>query len=538
MTAPGDEPMTGTRRSVQRTRARARFATRLWLLPALILVVATAVIPVVVLARATVTTSSIGTTLARPSVLDAIRFSAWQAMWSTALTMAIGSVLAWIIAQYEFRGRRFLRSLLTVPFVLPTVVVGSAFLALLPASIERSLGSILLAHVFFNVSVVIRLVSPQWSMLDARLLEAARSLGASAGRVVTRVVLSSAGSALRSAAALVFLMSFTSYGVVRILGGAGLNTVEVEIYRRAVLIGDVSGATVLAVIQTVAIVAVFAIATRRPSVASRRIDIVRRRAPRWSVVTSVLAGILVLVPLVAMIVRSVNAGGRWTLAGWRNVIAPSGTLLLTTDLPAVVTRSLGFAVVAACIAVPVGIAAAVGLARQPNIAARTALVAPMATSAVVIGFGILVTYDSPPFDFRSAWWLIPCVHAVIAVPFVARSSLAVLESIPPGLRDAASVLGASPARRWWAIDARLMAPALASGLGLSTALSLGEFGATSFLTRRGTQTLPIVIDQLLGRAGDTAFTTAMAAATILLLLTVGAVTGFDAAARTKGSTWV
>lgn len=506
--------------------------SHLWSLPAVILVLLTSLVPLFILAKDTVRASSVLRILTGEPVLNAIGFSTWQAICSTIVTLLIGSTLSWILAQYDFRGRRAIRVLVTVPFVLPTVVVGSAFLALLPTSFERSFGSILIAHVFFNIAVVVRLVTPQWSMVDPDLLGAARSLGASPFRLITRIVVPLAGSALKVAGAIVFLMSFTSYGVVRILGGPGSSTIEVEIYRRAVVLGDISGATVLATAQTFVIIALFAVTTRRSSVVMQRIDIDRRIAPKWAVASACAAALFITVPLTAMAVRSIRSGGHWTATGWRSLFSPTSSLLGDVDMFSVVTRSMMYAVLAASIAVPIGVGAAIGLAGRRGPVTRVLLVVPMATSAVVIGFGILVTYDESPFDFRSQWWLIPFIHAVVALPFVVRSSLSVAESIPPGLRDAAAVLGATPLRRWWAVDAPLLAPAVATGLGLSAALSLGEFGATSFLTRQRTQTLPIVVDQLLGRAGDTAFTTAMAAGTLLLVLTSLIVISFDSTMRT------
>jgi thiamine transport system permease protein len=242
--------------------------------------------------------------------------------------------------------------------------------------------------------------------------------------------------------------------------------------------------------------------------------------------------VLVLAPLVAMSLRSMYVDGRVTTSGWSNLVGSPGPLMSNIDMPSVIIRSAGFALIAAAIAVPIGIAAAIGLARRSGPLVRAILNIPVATSAVVVGFGILITYDTTPFDIRSAWWLIPMIHAVVALPFVVRTALPVVQSIPQGLRDAAAVLGATPLRRWWTIDAPLLHPAFATGLGLSMALSLGEFGATSFLTRRDSQTLPIVIDQLLGRAGETAFTTAMAASTGLMLLTALIVVTFDSSLRT------
>lgn len=490
-----------------------------------------AVVPVCGLVAATVKASTFWETLRRESVLDAVRFSFWQAGWSTVLTLGIGSCAAWMLARYEFVGRRFVTATLTIPFVLPTVVVGAAFLALFPSSIERGLVAIVLAHVFFNISVVVRLVAPVWSMLDPDVLAAARTLGASPVSVASRIVFPLARSAVASAGALVFLMTFTSYGIVRILGGHGSSTIEVEIYRRAVLFGDIPGATVLALVQTTIVIAIFARATRRSSAQLHSITPSRLPAPRWVPVLAVGLSAFVLVPLATMILSSVRVDGRWTALGWRSIVAGGTSVLPNTDIPSIVVRSLLYAVIASAVAVPTGIAAALALVRRRARWTRAVIVAPMATSAVVVGFGILVTYDVEPFDFRSRWWLIPVVHAVVALPFVVRSALPVIESIPFGLRHAAATLGASPRRRWLSVDLPLVSPAIATGCGLSAALSLGEFGATSFLTRRDSATLPIVVDQLLGRVGDTAFASSMAVATILLVLTSLIVIVFDSISR-------
>ena len=129
-------------------------------------------------------------------------FTVWQATLSTVLTLVVGLPGAYVLARCEFPGRRVVRALVTVPFVLPTVVVGSAFVALLGAgrtarrasASTRPCGAILIAHVFFNYAVVVRTVGGLWSHLDPRPEEAARMLGASRLRALPR------GDAARAAA--------------------------------------------------------------------------------------------------------------------------------------------------------------------------------------------------------------------------------------------------------------------------------------------------------------------------------------------------
>ena len=196
-------------------------------------------------------------------------------------------------------------------------------------------------------------------------------------------------------------------------------------------------------------------------------------------------------------------------------------LSLGIDPLASLFASFRFAAVAAVLSALAGglSALAIASARRHGKLLDVGLMLPLGTSAVTIGLGMLITFDVAPFDWRARWWLIPLGHTLVATPFVVRALLPVLRSIPPGQRDAAATLGASPARAWLAIDVDHIARPLAAGAGLAAAISLGEFGATTFLTRAGRETMPIAIARLLGRAGELPRAQGFALATILLLAT-------------------
>ncbi len=158
---------------------------------------------------------------------------------------------------------------------------------------------------------------------------------------------------------------------------------------------------------------------------------------------------------------------------------------------------------------------------------------PLGTSAVTIGFGMLITFDVDPVDWRASWWLVPVGHALVAVPFVVRSALGVSRSVDPDLRAAAATLGAPPIRAWASTTLPFLRRPLATGAGLAAAISLGEFGATSFLSRSGSDTLPIAIERLLGRTGRLfqaqafALSAILAAATMTIVMLVDAGVGFE-----------
>ena len=138
-----------------------------------------------------------------------------------SLTLVVGIAPAYVLARFRFVGRRLLLGLLTAAFVLPTVVMGAAFSALLPDSLDRSIWAILGAHVVFNLAVVVRTVGAVWEHLPPDLEAAAATLGASPWRVFREITLPLLRPALTAAGAIVFLFTFTSFGVIRILGTAG-----------------------------------------------------------------------------------------------------------------------------------------------------------------------------------------------------------------------------------------------------------------------------------------------------------------------------
>ncbi len=143
---------------------------------------------------------------------------------------------------------------------------------------------------------------------------------------------------------------------------------------------------------------------------------------------------------------------------------------------------------------------------------------PLGTSAVIVGFGFLIALDQPPIDLRASVLLIPIAHSLVALPFVVRAMAPVIRSIDPRLREAAAVLGASPRRAWHEVDRPMIARAALVGAGFAFAVSLGEFGATLFIARPDTPTVPIAIDRLLSRPGQVNFAQAMALSTILMAL--------------------
>ncbi len=478
-----------------------------------------------------------------------IWFTVWQAAVSTVLTVAVALPAAGAMARLRFRGQRLLRPLATVPFVLPTVVVAAAFEGVFDrfglagggaVNLRHTVWAILMAHVFFNYAVVLRTVGAHWSALDARVEDQARVLGASRLEVFRRVVLPRLAPSIAAASAIVFLFSFTSFGVVLVLGGPTRATVETEIYRFAVVRLDLATAAALAVVQLVAVVALVVVSNaleRRRAVAepvSSPAAAPRRRGPGLFANLAVMAVILGL-PIAVLVERSLAAGrsGGYTLRNY-TAMAERVNLLPDTALAAL-GNSLMFAVPAAALALLVGGAATMVVVRAARGSSRpigrifdVGLTLPLGTSAVTVGLGFLLVLNRPPIDIRTSLLLVPIAHAVVGIPFVVRTLVPMLRTVNPRTREAAAILGASPRRVRREVDLRVAARGVAVGAGFAFAVSLGEFGATSFIPRRPeTLTAPLALFRLLGTPGETLRGQAMALAVALMALTAVAVFVMD-----------
>ncbi len=462
-----------------------------------------------------------------------VRFTTVQALLSTVLTVGLGLPAAYAVHRLDFRGRRLVMSLLTVPFVLPTIVVGAAFRALLPTSAQGTLVAIVVAHVFFNLAVVVRVVGGFWTHLDDRWEQAARTLGAGPVTVWRTVTWPLLRPAVLAASALVFLFTFTSFGVVLVLGGPTTTTLEVEIYRRTVQLFDLPGAATLCVLQMLAVLLVLVVAgrlqrrltvTQRLTRATAATHVPRSGPDRAVLAVTLVESLLVALPLAALVAQSLRVGDHWGLDWWR-ALGTTGTT--TRDVAAwdSVRVSVTYAVAAVAVAVVVGGAASCAIAytRRGSALLDTGLMLPLGTSAVTVGFGLLITFAAAPVDLRGSWVIVPIGQALVAIPLVVRTVLPVLRSLDPRMREVAATLGSSPSRTWRTIDLPSLSRALGVGAGFAAAVSLGEFGATSFLARSDAPTLPVQIGRLLSRPGEVNSGQAAALSVVLVVVTALAV---------------
>ena len=242
------------------------------------------------------------------------------------------------------------------------------------------------------------------------------------------------------------------------------------------------------------------------------------------VVGASLGGLAVFLglPLVVLVERSLAVGGGHTLDAYRALGDPT-SVLLVAPWEAVV-NSIVYASVATAIALVVGGLAAFAVADERGSRFLDGLILlPLGASAVMLGLGFLIAFDTRPLDFRAAPWIVPVVQALVAIPFVVRIVAPTLRSIDPHQREAAALLGASPGRVRREVDLPIVSRGLAVAAGFAFAISSGEFGATVFLARPDRPTLPVAIFRFLGRPGELNVAQAYALAVVLMAVTVAAV---------------
>lgn len=477
-----------------------------------------------------------------------IFFTFWLASVSVLATLALGIPSAYVFAHYDFPGKPLLRAVSTVPFVMPAIVVAFGFIALLgpdgvvnqflqwvsgrddpPLALIGTFEVIILAHVFYNYTIIMRIVSGFWATLDPRLEEAATMLGAHRWQTLRHVTLPLLAPSVVASGLLVFLFSFTSFGVVLILGSREHTTLEVEIYRQTAQLLDLRVAGALSVIQTVFTFAFMLFYTRLQERSAARLDFRSsgRQKPmkttwqRAVVLLNALAVLLVVLsPLLALVQRSLWIDGGYSLSNFENLFNGGGDTIRLASPELAIRNSLAYACLTVAIAVPLGTAIAYRLASRGryNFLLDALMMLPLGVSAVTLGFGFLIALDEPPLNLRASWLLLVIAHSLIAYPFVVRTLLSVLRGINPSLREAAAVLGAGRLRVFREIDLPIIGRALIIGAVFAFAVSLGEFGATLLLARPEFTTMPVAIFRALGQPGSAALGEALAMATVLMVL--------------------
>jgi len=484
-------------------------------------------------------------------------FTAYQAALSTIASVALGLPAAYVLANYEFRGRRTLRSLTILPFVLPGIMVAVGFFAMFGYGgtlnsvlglvglgpfpfIERNpLAVIIVAHAFYNAPLVARITVAAWESVDVRAVETARSLGASDRRAFLDVVVPQLLPSVLTGALLTFIFTFMTFPIVLALGGLQLATVEVWIYDRIQRL-DFTEAATLAILETVLSLALIyaylwyessqaglARAASPPPKRPLFPDLRTALSPRRLAIAGygLVAFVVFVGPMASLVVGSVTDGSGLTLGHYRFLLTRQLEGESFQTLPATAIRnSLLFGAGTLAIAVPMGVVISVLTARAGRIGeiVDTFAMVPLAVSGVVFGIGLLQGLAfgiSLPGGWRirvSGAVAIVVAHAVAAYPFVTRNVSPLLSSLDPAMVESARALGASRYRAIRDVELPLIASGIVAGAAFAFAISIGEFSSTVILAS-GTDsyTMPVAVERYLGRRSGPA----IAMGTVLLVIT-------------------
>ena len=490
-----------------------------------------------------------------------VLFTFYQATISTLLTIVIGLPSAVLFSRFDFRSKTILRALTAVPFLLPTVVVAASFNSLLGPrgllnTILQSSNSlfplssftlhpspfilILTAHLFYNTTIIIRIVGAALSNLNPKLEQAARSLGADSLRVWLNVTLPLLRPSILAASLLVFLFDFTSFGVILLLGNSQLSTLETEIYFQAVRQFNLPLAALLSIIQLLCTLIVSILYSRHVTrnsylVTPRSTPPLAPRTFKQKLFTTSLIFLLssfFILPLASLPFRSLtrleaDRGQRgevqygFTTDYYKELfINRRGSVFYVPPFQAIF-NSLAYASATVILSILLGFPAAFALAHPTRLEKilDPLIMLPLGSSAVMLGLGFIITYGK----WLASPWLVPFAHTLIALPFVIRALQPAIASIPKQLRQVASTLGASPLEVWKNIDLPILRRATLAAATFAFTISLGEFGATLLISRPEYPTIPVAIERFLSQPGGLNYGQAMAMATILMTLTTASI---------------
>ena len=478
--------------------------------------------------------------------LNAIWFTLWQAAVSTAIALVIGIPGAYVLYRKKFFGQRFIRALITVPLVLPTIVVAIVFSSFraehqiyeqigLEFFFENSVYWIIAAHVFVNYSLIVRTVGGVWATMDNETEEAAADAGAGRLRTLLQITLPQLKPALVSAAALTFLFCSSSYGIILILGDGLVTSIETEIAVASLQFLDLNKAAALALLQTAITVLAFAVSEKiaKHPIGIEQVDestdkpAVDKRDWLALAITGLAVVGLVLIPLLTVLFKAFTVDGGPSLENFINLAGRGERELLNISVGQATMNTLRNVFISASVAVVLGTLISYLLsrslrsrrARLSNRVFDLLFLIPIGISSVVLGFGYLVTFGDGPLPLRSSWLVIPIVQSLMALPLVVRIIYPALISIGSDHREAAALAGANSRQTWWSIEVGIIRNVIFTAIGFALIAGIGEFGAASLLAYGDQATLPTVLYALISRPGGQNFGMAMAVCAILIVLT-------------------
>jgi len=492
-------------------------------------------------------------TLLRTSTFRSLQFSAGQAAVSALLSLLLALPGAFFLAKVRFPGKRLVQSLTLLPFVLPSLIVILAVISfygrsgVLGVVLQRSFGidltmvyspvGIIIAHVMFNISVALRILSTGMLAIDDRYREVSLSLGESRMARLRYLYLPLLLPSMLAAGTIIFLYCFISFGIVLIFGGVRYATLEVRIYQEMFTHLNLSAAGVLALLQIVvcgtAVYLLQRVSNQRRAVtnAGRRF-----RAYDWAEVSTALRVTCLLywsvillflfAPLLAIAVRSFRPGGEWSLLSYRALFVGhigdrNIAEIIRAGFPEVVLTSLQIALVSAALSTAGAYLAARVLRGKQIAYLDTLFTLPLAVSSVTFSLGMRLLW----FGTFSPFILILLTQSIMSFPLVFRGIRSTMETLPIRYSESAESLGAGVIRRLFTLEIPLLWRGVVNSYIFAFSLSLADFSAVLTIGRGEIVTFPIAMYRLIGFQS---FDVALALGVCYILVTLLAFLALDA----------
>lgn len=487
--------------------------------------------------------------LTAPRTMRVVGFTTGQAALSAAIAVAAAMPLAYMVSHYSFPGKRLAYSLSLVPFVLPSIIVVVCMISFYGKSglLNTILGTdfnlvynfrgIVLAHVFYNFSLAIRIISTAWRSIDRRFSEAAESLGERPLGLFLRVTLPLLAPAIVSAFVLIFIYCFLSFGIILVFGGVRFSTLEVAIYQETYVNLDLIAAAVYSTLQLVLSVGFLALASRAIVAARVSRSGGERGLPPLATASTagrifmtayaVVAIAFVLGPVLTMFARALtNANGAFSLEGFRQLLIPGAADrnvegILRSSIPGVIWRSVAIAVSSGTLIFLVAAALALSLRGRSRPGFESFLQMPIAMSFVTVSLGLRFVWGAtvPPAV------LVVLGQFFIGFPLVFRILRTGVDELGDGLVRSAEILGAS---RWAVlrdVEVPLLRRTLLNGYAYALALPFADLTVVLAAGRGRIATFPVAIYRLIGFRS---FDLALALAVIYVLICLGLFLVIDA----------
>jgi len=479
-----------------------------------------------------------------------IQFTFIQAFISTLVTLAIGLPIAWQMGRYKWPFQSLTKAILTMPFVMPSIVAAMGFLHIvgragLNIRIDDStwFATLIIAHAWFNMALVIRFCEPVISTLDPRLEEQMRLLPAGSDKIgrFRHLWAPLLAPSIAAAACMTFVFSFTSFALVRwiTLGDNTLESVMAGIGSSAGIKGHMVSRNEIvlgsSMIQfTILLLSLFLMSRlqqkRQTLLPQTSEEVVKQSNPKgWTVIGPAIA--FALSPLIAVFwasfrIRNTDSSGThytWETSGWEFAFSSSHSMTSAWDA---LYNSLGYAILTLIIALPLGWILAQTILDVEKDKPRFArfldvlTMLPFAISSVMIGLGVMLGMIRIDAEFFYSFWPTPALaHVMITTPFVVRIMLPALRAIDPEYEECGRTLGIPKWRRFFQIKLPLLRGSILVAVIFTLAISLGEFGASWVVTRNSDwTTLPIMIDSLRSIPYNNSLTTPAACAVSSVLM--------------------